>query len=271
MQRVLPPQRPVLAWALALSLMLHGVVLFATKRDPVPLPTPPLTARLVMPATASPDSTPPTPPAQPPPPELPPARKTPTPGIPRLAARTPSPSWSAAEKQEMERFLGSLGPQPASSPKPSLAQRSLAMARQFGHELARQDLADTVTLELRPDAPPVERFSLEMYVDSLIKRLNQSAAYVRRDPRSHGVRRAAVQFRIGPDGHLKSFDVLNAGDQTAEIAFIRAVVERAAPFAAFPPDINRSASALAMTICIQPSGNGGGGSGFSRAESGRGC
>jgi hypothetical protein len=51
---------------------------------------------------------------------------------------------------------------------------------------------------------------------------------------------AAVHFRINPDGSLKTFKVLNAGDQQDEIAFIKSVVERAIPFAAFPPAVARS-------------------------------
>jgi hypothetical protein len=48
------------------------------------------------------------------------------------------------------------------------------------------------------------------------------------------VRTAAVQFRVNPDGTLKSFVVLNAADQGDEIAFIKAVVERAAHIQPFP-------------------------------------
>ena len=83
------------------------------------------------------------------------------------------------------------------------------------------------------------------------------------------MRLAAVHFRINPDGSLKTFKVLNAGDQQEEIAFIKSVVERAVPFAAFPPDIARSARSLGMTICIQPGD--GGGFGFSRVADGSSC
>ena len=96
-----------------------------------------------------------------------------------------------------------------------------------------------------------------------------SAAFVRNDPLSKGVKTASVQIRITPDGSLKSFEVLNEADQAAEIAFIRSVVERSIPFAPFPADIDKSARSLTMTICIRPAGSGGG-FGFSRA-SGRHC
>ena len=106
--------------------------------------------------------------------------------------------------------------------------------------------------------------------DSLITRLNRSASHVTKDPRSQGMHNASIQFRINPDGSLKSFVVLNAGDQAGEIAFIRSVVERSIPFATFPPDINKAARSLAMTICILPSSNGGG-FGFTRIPEGQGC
>jgi len=110
-----------------------------------------------------------------------------------------------------------------------------------------------------------------MYVDGLVRRLNRSAGFVRNDPRSKGVRQASVQFRLNPDGSLKSFSVLNMGDQAEEIAFIKSVVERSIPFAPFPADLNRSARSLAMTICIVPGSAGGGGFGFTRNANGRGC
>jgi hypothetical protein len=65
--------------------------------------------------------------------------------------------------------------------------------------------------------------------------------------------------------------VLNVGDQQEEIAFVRSVVERAIPFAHFPPDIDRAARSLGVTICIHPGSSGGGGFGFTRLADGRGC
>ena len=56
-----------------------------------------------------------------------------------------------------------------------------------------------------------------------------------------------------------------------QIAFIKSVVEQAVPFAPFPGDLRRSASALNMTICIQPASGNAGGFGFSRLPEGSGC
>jgi hypothetical protein len=134
--------------------------------------------------------------------------------------------WSRAEKEQMNRFLDELAAEAKATPKPSLAQRSLAQARDIGRQQARQEEEGTAMLDRRPNSPPPEPFSLDLYVDGVVKRLNRSAAFVRNDPRSRGMHTAAVQFRINPNGSLKSFTVLNAGDQQEEIAFIKSVVER---------------------------------------------
>jgi hypothetical protein len=57
---------------------------------------------------------------------------------------------------------------------------------------------------------------------------------VKNDPRSRGVQAAAIEVRINPDGSLKSFTVTRSGDQQAEIAFVKSVVERAVPFCRLP-------------------------------------
>lgn len=169
----------------------------------------------------------------------------------------------------MKQFLDSLAT-PA-RPVPTLAQRALAMARDNAREQARESEAMLDTVERRPNSPPLNPFGLEMYLDALVKKLNKSAGYVRNDPRTQGLRVAAVQIRLHPDGSLKSFQVLNAADQQDEIAFIRQVVERAVPFAAFPADLQQSAQSLSMVICIMPPSAAGGGFGFARHPAGRGC
>lgn len=272
-------QRSTLPWAVAASLVIHALVLLVGRHEPPDeRPTPSrnasrLEARLApraqVPATPLPLPAPAPAPA-------PKAAGKPSPR-PRLMtaqrggapAAPASPTWSAAEKAEMNRFVDELADQARAAPKPTLAQRSLAMARDEGRQQAQQVAAETATLERRPNTAPPDRFTLDMYVDGLIKRLNRSAAYVRNDPRSKGMRVAAVQFRVNPDGSLKSFVVLNAADQQEEIAFIQSVVERAIPFSPFPADLDRAARSLAMTICILPAS--GGGFGFTRGTDGRGC
>ncbi|MBS1191232.1 MAG: hypothetical protein H6R10_3024 [Rhodocyclaceae bacterium] len=268
------PHRPrSLEWAIALSLAVHGMVLFALRpATPVATPSAPrLEASLGKREAAAPVDIPvlpgPAPAASPRPrirPKVLTAQKRP--GLPALRS---APRWSAAEKAEMDRFLGELSGE--ARDRPGLARRSLAMAEELGRHQASQEDGEAVTLERLPDSPPVDPFSLEMYLDSLVKKLNRSAGFVRNDPRSKGVQTAAVRIRLNPNGSLAGFQVLDAGDQRDEIAFIRAVVERAVPFSPFPPDLRQSARTLSMFICILPAGAGGGGFGFTRNPGGRGC
>ncbi|MGB2903631.1 MAG: hypothetical protein WBB96_09460, partial [Candidatus Dechloromonas phosphoritropha] len=187
------------------------------------------------------------------------------------AASSAAPKWTIAQKEEMNSFLRELERQPQAIPRPSLAQRSLAMAREYGRQQARQEREGSEILERLPNSEPPDPFSLEMYLDALVKKLNRSAGFVRNDPRTRGLKNAAVRVRLNPDGSLQSFKILNAGDQQDQIAFIRSVVEQSVPFAPFPSDLRRSAKSLNMTICIQPSQSGSGGFGFSRLPDGRGC
>lgn len=258
-----------LAWALAVSVLVHLLALFVHPRPPEEESPPqrfearlgPLTKAAPRPEQAQPEPKAPAQPAK----SKSPRRQVMTSTAPSRHAVAPERNWSAAEKADMNRFLEELD----KAPRPTLAQRSTAMAREQAKEMARQDEAGAASLELRPNAAPPDPFSLSMYVEGLLKRLNRSAAFVRNDPRSKGVKTASVQFRINPDGSLRSFEVINEADQAGEIAFIRAVVEQSIPFAPFPADIDKSARSLTMTICIRPAGSGGG-FGFSRA-SGRHC
>lgn len=272
-----PAHTSHLSHAIATSLVLHALVLLFPRNQPPPGPI----AASRIEASLSPDPQADSR-ATPPRPAAPPARTAgkPTRGpaprphvltVPRAAAEAApdTPRWSRAQKEEMNRFLDELAAAARAAPQPSLAQRSLAQARDLGRQRAQRDAEGTVLLERRPDTPPPEPFSLDLYIDGVVRRLNRSAAFVRNDPGSRGVKTAAVQFRINPDGSLKSFTVLNAGDQQEEIAFIRSVIERSLPFAAFPPDLDRAARSLGVTICIAPGR--GSGFGFSRTADGRHC
>lgn len=252
--------------AIAASLLLHALVLMwpqqAPEREAAPAR---IEARLVPRAPqARPESLP-----RPPVPTATGQRPSPQ-RTPLLTRKPEAARWSVAERREMDDFLGGLERENRRTPPPTLAQRSLTMAREAGQQMAQRDGTGAALLEMRPDAAPPDPFSLDLYVDGLVRRLNRSAGFVRNDPRSRGVRTASVRFRVNPDGSLKLFEVLNAGDQDEEIAFIRSIVERAVPFAPFPADIDRAARSLAITICIKPGSGGGDGFGFSRTG-GKGC
>ena len=269
-----PTATPSLIWAIVASLLFHGLILFVTRQPPrsperqakrieatlAARPGAPLAA---MPPATAPAEIAPTPtPRQRGKPLLAPGKST------EALADAPAPAWSKAEREDMDAFLRELDDR--SKAGPSLAQRSLAMAHAVGRQ-ARRDDDDGEMLERLPDSPPVDPVSLEMYLDGLVKKLNRSAAFVRNDPRSRGMKTATVAIRLNPDGSLRSFKVLNAADQQVEIAYIESVVARAVPFPAFPADIRKSARSLAMTICILPAHLSGGGFGFSRTPDGRRC
>ena len=180
-----------------------------------------------------------------------------------------TPKWSVAEKEEMNSFLRELDGQARKAP--DLAQRSLAMARDIGRQQAATEKEGSEVLERLPNSAPVDPFSLEMYLDALVRKLNRSAGFVRNDPRGRGLKVASLEIRLNPNGSLKSFKVLNAADQQDEIAFVKSVVEQSVPFSPFPADIGKSAKSLAMVICIMPANSSGAGFGFTRNPGGRGC
>ena len=260
--------RPSLLLALLLSLLIHGLVLFMPTRPPSePRPPGRLEARLQQRQEPAPAEVTPPPPAAA---QAQPKARRQVLAVDKGGKRSvaQAPKWTPAQREEMNRFLDELAGQ--AKAQPSLTQRSLATAREMGRQQSRQEAEGSVQLERIPGSPPVDPFSLELYLDALVKKLNRSAAYVRNDPRNKGMHNASVQFRINPDGSLKNFKVVNAGDQQDEIAFIRSVVERAVPFSAFPRDLAQSAGSLAMTICILP-GSSDGGLGFSRLPPGQSC
>lgn len=159
-------------------------------------------------------------------------------------------------------------PAASSTPQPALsgaelAQRALAMARGIGRE-EMDGGSDAVSTQQDGKGKEIEPLSLQWYFDSFITKLNRSAAFVKREPRAKGQRKALVEIIINRDGSLREYRVIRAADQQAEISYIQAVVERAVPFAAFPPDIRQKTETLSLKICIHPPNDTGGGFGFAR-------
>lgn len=258
-----PARRPTL-FAFAASILIHAVVLMIPRHEPEASSPPRVEARLRKPP--APEKTEPAEASAKAAAKKPVRPRLLTTNRPSKRSVASAPTWSAAEKADMNRFLEELDNTAKAAPKPTLAQRSRAMAREEAWRQAREESAGSALLELRPNAAPPDPFSLEMYLDGLLKRLNRSAGFVRNDPRAKGVRPASIEFKINPDGSMKSFKVVNAGDQADEIAFVKAVVERSVPFAPFPADLDKAARSLSMRICIQPAGFGDGGFGFTRAS-----
>jgi hypothetical protein len=273
--------------ALAASVLLHLVLLFApltSRKAPPRTVETRMTVRLAPPAPAPPKvEQPPVPRATRPPkrspaPKPPPRMLTSEHGTDRVPVPAPEEprTFSAAEKAEMDQFLQSLGPDKPT--QPTLAERSVARAREMVRESARDagravelDAAHgPIAIERIPDSPEIDPFSLEMYLDALVNKLNRTSSFVKREGRRAGVRHAAAQLRLNPDGSVHSFEVLNAADQQSELAYIAALVNFAAPYPRFPPDIVKSAKTMAILICINPATESGS-IGFTRKTDGRRC
>lgn len=255
--------RRSLRLAVAISLLLHAAVLFIGFSRSVPTAAPEGAARSRLLVTLARPAPPlrMVPPAAAP---VKPIRKragAPVPRTEQPKLSVPAPSWSSAERSDMDKFLNGLSAQPPAS----LAQRALAMARQ----LARTPQDETAD-QPKAEGKAVEPLSAELYFDAFINKLNRSAAFVRNAPTARGFHKALVQITLNADGSLKSYRVLRAADQAAEIAYIKRVLDRASPFSAFPPDIRKAGESLSILMCIYPAQAGGYG-GFSRSFDAQQC
>ena len=178
-------------------------------------------------------------------------------------------TWSNAERADMNKFLDELGAQAKPASGQELSKNALAMARQMGRSMD-EDGADSESKPATGNGKVIEPYSLAMYFDAFIRKLNRSAAFVKNEKRASGSHKALVEIALNADGSLKSYRVLRSGDQAAEIAYIKSVVERASPFSAFPPDIRRAVDSLSINMCIRPADDGIGG-GFSRSYGDQDC
>lgn len=178
-------------------------------------------------------------------------------------------SWTDAERADMDKFLNGLSAQPKPPKGGELSQRAIAMARQSGQRPLDDD-EDMAPSPPTANGKAIEPFSLEMYFDAFVRKLNRSAAFVKNVPRARGSRKALVQISLNSDGSLKSYRVLRSADQEEEIAYIKSVIDRASPFSAFPPDIRNVRDSLSILMCIFPAHEGEGG-GFSRSFGDQDC
>lgn len=254
--------------AVSASLLLHAAVLFIGFSSSGPATTGG-TSRLQA-TLASPSAPPPSPAAHSTPAS---SLKKPTTAARRVARprQLSAPasdwkdrSWTAAERADMNKFLDELDAQSKPPGGHELAEKARVMARQ----MRSQAVDDEATGPSADQA--IEPYSLEMYFDAFVKKLNRSAAFVKNAPRPAGSRKALVKITLNADGSLKSYRVLRSGDQVAEIAYIRSVIERASPFSAFPRDIRQVSDSLSILMCIVPARSGEG-AGFSRSFGGQEC
>jgi hypothetical protein len=186
------------------------------------------------------------------------------------AITDPARTWSRAEKDDMDQFLNELEVQAKPPTGRELAQRAIAMAGR----MAVPEQQDDELQEMRQKFANanVDPFSIEMYFDALFRKMNHSAAMISKEGINKGTQVASVRVVVNQDGTVKSFRVLWAADQQSEIAYIKSVVEQAAPFPVFPQDIRDATNSVVLQICIQPNSRGGfGGATFSRMSPGSSC
>jgi outer membrane biosynthesis protein TonB len=274
MKSLLPRDKRITV-ALAISLALHLAVLFTRFSTPeagLPNAKDRASSRLDVTLARPADIAKAAPAPQPMP--TPPPKSAPKPPVVRMkrepaTVSVPAKTWTATEKTEMNQFLNELGAQPKPRSGSELAQSALATARSMTsaeeREAAQQNASQTVGAKVEP-------FSLELYLDALFRKMNRSAAMLRNEHGANGLQVATVQIVLNSDGSVKSFRALQAADQQAEIAYIKAVVEQAAPFPAFPPDIRRARDSFSIQICILPNRFAeDGGPMFSRMSKGQSC
>lgn len=170
----------------------------------------------------------------------------------------------------METFLAGLSREARGKSGRELAQQALAQAGKSGeaHEQEQGGTGSSLR-SLSSRGKPVERISLDLYFDAFIRKMNQSARFVRRPAATEGYGKALVELVIGADGAVSSFRILRAANQQAEIDYVRAVVARAAPFAALPADFRAVTRGLAIQLCV--TSRHGSGGGFSRSFSSQDC
>ncbi len=275
-------------WLAALfSLVLHSVILFvdfssseqrsrtAENPDDTSIAARPrLRATLARPASPAPVQPSPVSPATPAIATKEPARSPKKPAAPKKLTAPPAVQ-AKRPGSEAERANSTTGSNEPSTPSRALtgqelSRSALAMARQMGRS-AQDDGVDAASKPPQGNGKAIEPYSLQMYFDAFLRKLNRSAAFVKNERRAGGTRKALVEISLNADGSLKDYRVLRSGDQNAEIAYIKSVLDRASPFSAFPPDIRKARDWLAITMCIYPPNEAGGGGGFTRTFDDQDC
>ena len=280
------------AVALAISLGLHATLLLLQAPSPRERPLSlgderserldvtlvPPAAPQPAPAVASAQPAPPTPTPSRKPirSKISPSRKLTAPAAPeRPVVEQLTQTEVQAQREAVKQFFDEIRPDPPPSGA-QLSQQALAMARNLARGSADEPADPRRDAPFRtPRAARNEEganpLSMELYFEAFVQKLNRSAAFVSNDRRERGADVAVVQVQLNADGTLRRYRILSAADQQSEIDYVRRVVERAAPFAAFPPEIRRNNDSLSFEICILPARASASGGGFSRTFGGRDC
>lgn len=294
-QPAIPGNDRRFAVALALSLCLHAALLLLHPSSPRERPlslgderserldvslAPPAAPRASPPAASAESSPSPATPGRKPIKSRIPAvpRRLTAPAEPeRPTVQPPSEAEIRQRREAVTRFFDEIRPSPAPPPTGAqMSQQALAMARNLAR--GRPDEPADTSREAPFRTPRAARneegadpLSMELYFEAFVQKLNRSAAFVSNDRRERGAGVAVVQVQLNADGTLRRYQIISAADQQSEIDYVRRVVERAAPFAAFPPDIRRNNDSLSFEICILPPRASATGGSFSRTFGGRDC
>lgn len=192
----------------------------------------------------------------------------------RPALERPAEAEIKARRDAVAQFFEEIRPRAAPSGA-QLSQQALAVARDLARGSVDEPSGERRDAPFRtPHAARIldgaNPLSMDLYFEAFVQKLNRSAAFVSNEGRSRGADVAVVEIQLNADGTLRRFRILSAADQQTEIDYVRRVVARASPFAAFPPDIRRTNESLSFEICILPARASASG-GFSRTFGGRSC
>ena len=180
----------------------------------------------------------------------------------------PTPTWSVAQKQEMDVTSSTNSPARPAPGKPSAqaaagAGPGRALAG-HGPGAGRQASRKAAAAPARPGhahrahrRQPADRPLQPRFLPRFPAQEAQPQRLLREErPRSRGrAGSPAIEVRINPDGSLKkSFTVTRSGDQQPRSPSSSRWSSRPCP-SAFPPDIVQLGRSLGLMICIQPTGS----------------
>lgn len=156
----------------------------------------------------------------------------------RSAPLLPSPSAAVTEpQQESDR-----------SPSSSVSSKVSSSEQSAGTQLSAQPFG----------VPDGEAISLERarisYQDAIATRLARAKRYPERALRRRMTGEGAVRLEISSDGSIGNVQIIRSTNASILDDEIRAMVDRAAPFPAFPADLKKNKLALIVPIAFRLEG-----------------
>jgi protein TonB len=100
------------------------------------------------------------------------------------------------------------------------------------------------------DALSIEKARIN-YQDMVASLLARTKRYPERALRRRTTGDAAIRIEIAADGSLSAFNIIRSTDSPILDEELKAMVDRAAPFPPFPPDLRKSSLALIVPITFK--------------------